>query len=208
LPENSKIAAIVLAAGTSRRFGSNKLLHSITHDGVTNPLIVYALLPWLEVFEKITIVVGNDSEPFCSEIDSVLGRLNSAAIHWVECKNSKSGMSASLAFGVRANINASGWVIGLADMPKVPSAAISGVRDALLKGASLAAPFCNGKRGHPVGFTSTYKEDLLMLQGDTGARHLLERDKVNLVNFEINNSGIFMDVDTLTDLENNKLHLG
>jgi molybdenum cofactor cytidylyltransferase len=128
--------------------------------------------------------------------------LTTCTINWVVCENSADGISASLACGVRANINASGWVIGLADMPKVPSAAIAGVRDALLEGASLAAPFCNGKRGHPVGFASPYKEDLLLLKGDTGARHLLERDKANLARIKTNDHGIFFDVDTQIDLQN------
>ncbi len=202
MPEISKIAAIVLAAGSSSRFGANKLLYPLTLGGVTKPLIVHSLLPWLEVFGQITVVVSNNSDQFCNEINTELGKLNATAIRWLECENSTTGMSASLACGVRANINALGWMIGLADMPKVPSAAIAGVRDLLLEGACLAAPFFDGKRGHPVGFASNYKEDLLMLQGDTGARHLLERDKVDLLQIEINDSGIFGDVDTQADLQN------
>ncbi len=110
-------------------------------------------------------------------------------------------MAASLACGVRANRDAAGWLIGLADMPAVPSSAIVGVRNALLTGASLAATFRNGKRGHPVGFALHYYDELLALQGDTGARRLLERNISNLVHIEIEHSGIFADIDIPGDLQ-------
>lgn len=202
MPEKSEIAAIVLAAGASRRFGANKLLHPLTIDGVTVPLAAHTLLRWLKAFEQITVVVGKGSDQFRNNIDTALGKLSASAIRWVVCENSALGMSASLVCGVSSNFNASGWVIGLADMPKIPPTAISGVRDALLKGANLAAPLSNGKRGHPVGFASRYKEDLLSLRGDTGARQILEREKANLVQVKIEDNGIFEDVDTLTDLQN------
>ena len=63
-------------------------------------------------------------------------------------------MAASLACGVRANPDAAGWLIGLADMPAVPPEAIAGVRNALVAGADLAATLCDGRRGHPVGIRS------------------------------------------------------
>lgn len=200
MPEKSQIAAIVLAAGSSRRFGANKLLYPLTLRGKTKPLIAHSLLPWLEVCKQVTVVVSNDTDQFCNEIETAMANLSDSAIHWVVCENSASGMSASLACGIRANLNASGWLIGLADMPKVPSAAIAGVRDALFNGASMAAPFCNGERGHPVAFSSQYKEELLLLLGDTGAKQILQRDKASLVQVEINDSGIFSDVDTQADL--------
>lgn len=202
MPEENNIAAILLAAGASRRFGTNKLLHPLTLGGVTQPLIAHSLLPWLAVFEQITVVISTESAQYCKDIDAVVGKLRASAIHWVVCENSATGVSASLACGVRANINAAGWVIGLADMPQVPSATIANVRDALLEGAGLAAPFCNGKRGHPVGFASPYKEELLLLQGDAGAKHLLERDKDKLAQINSENNGIFADVDTQADLHN------
>jgi len=202
LPEKNNIAAIVLAAGASSRFGTNKLLHPLTLGGVTKPLIAHSLMPWLEVFEQVTIVVGKDSNQFCNDVDTALGKLSASAINWIACEDSASGMSASLACGVRANINAAGWLIGLSDMPKLPSAAISGVFNAILEGASLAAPFCNDERGHPVGFSSYYKEDLLVLQGDTGAKQIIKRDKASLIKVNVEDNGIFVDVDTLTDLQN------
>ena len=201
VPDRNDIAAIVLAAGASRRFGSDKLLHPVTLHGVTLPLAAHSLLPWLEEFGHATVVVRPSAEAFCSAVETALGASNSAQIRWVVCADAALGMAASLACGVHANRGAAGWLIGLADMPAVPAAAIAGVRNALLAGAGLAAPFCDGRRGHPAGFSSHYREELLALRGDAGARRLLERDVSDVVHIKIGNDGIFADIDAPGDLQ-------
>jgi molybdenum cofactor cytidylyltransferase len=201
LPDKGDIAAVVLAAGASHRFGSDKLLHPVTLRGVTLPLAAHSLLPWLETFGQITVVVRPGAGTFCSAIETALGKIKSAPIRWIECADAAQGMAVSLVCGVRANRDAAGWLIGLADMPAVPMAAIAGVRNALSAGATLAAPSRAGRRGHPVGFASNYLEELLALQGDTGARRLLERDISNVVDIEIDDAGIFADIDVPGDLQ-------
>jgi molybdenum cofactor cytidylyltransferase len=190
----------VLAAGASRRFGSDKLLHSIALHGVSLPLVAHSLRPWLETFGHVNVVIKPGAETLCSGIETALGAGKSAQIYWVECIDAVQGMAASLVCGVRANVDAAGWMIGLADMPTVPTAAIAGVRDALLAGAALAAPACDGKRGHPVGFASSYRDELLALRGDTGARRLLERDISKLVEIDVDDAGILADIDIPGDL--------
>jgi molybdenum cofactor cytidylyltransferase len=201
VPDLCEITAIVLAAGASCRFGSDKLLHPVTLHGVTLPLAAHSILPWLETFGHITVVVRPASETFCSAIETALGATNAAAIRWTVCADAAQGMASSLVCGVLANRDASGWLIGLADMPRVPSSAIAGVRNALLAGAGLAAPTRDGRRGHPVGLASHYKKDLLVLQRNTGARSLLERDIDKVVQIKIDNVGIFADIDVPSDLQ-------
>ncbi len=191
----------MLAAGSSRRFGSDKLLHPLTLHGVTLPLAAHSLRPWLESFERITVVVRPGSETFCEAVTLALGATRSAALHWAVCQEAAQGMAASLACGVRANRDAAGWMIGLADMPTVPTGAIAGVRDALRSGADLAAATCGGRRGHPAGFNLRYYEELLALEGDSGARRLLERDSSTLVPIAVEHAGIFVDIDTPSDLQ-------
>ena len=190
----------MLAAGASHRFGSDKLLHPVTLHEVTLPLAAHSLLPWLETFGIISVIVRPEADAFCSAIETALGTGSASKIHWVVCENAAQGMSASLACGVRANREVNGWLIGLADMPAVPTEVIVGVRNALLNGAKLSAPYCNGKRGHPVGFASCYREELLAFQGDVGARGLIERDKSFVVPINIGGKGILTDVDIPDDL--------
>jgi molybdenum cofactor cytidylyltransferase len=200
MPDSGGIAAVVLAAGASRRFGSDKLLHPVTRHGATLPLAAHSLLPWLYTFRQVSVVVRPGSEAFCDAIEAALGVTRAAAICWEVCEDAAEGMAASLARGVYANRAAAGWMIGLADMPAVPLAAIAGVRNALLGGAGLAAPVCAGRRGHPAGFAARYLDELLSLQGDAGARSLLERDDSEVVYVGTCDEGIFTDIDSPDDL--------
>lgn len=190
----------MLAAGASHRFGSDKLLHALTLRGATMPLAAHSLLPWLETFGDISVVIRPGADAFCSAIEKALGAVKSAQISWIECADAVQGMAASLVCGISTNPDAEGWLIGLADMPAVPIAAIAGVRDALTAGAAIAVPTRTGRRGHPVGFAARYLDDLLALQGDNGARRLLERDVEKLVEIQIDDAGIFADIDVPGDL--------
>jgi molybdenum cofactor cytidylyltransferase len=196
-----EIAAVVLAAGASIRFGSDKLLHRLTLHGVTMPLAAHSLLPWLEKFSQVTVVVRTESDTFCRAIESALELKQSTKINWIACADAHLGMAASLVCGVRANHDAAGWLIGLADMPAVPVEAISGVCKALSAGAAMAAPFGAGRRGHPVGFASHYRDELLALSGDKGARCLLDRDRSKVVDIKIDDAGIFADIDIPGDMQ-------
>ena len=195
------IAAIVLAAGSSRRFGTDKLLHPLGQGQDALPLAARSLLPWLQTFNQVTVVVRPDSERLQNAVAQALGRDYAARIHWQVCPDSDLGMSASLVEGVSAHLQAAGWLVGLADMPAVPPEVIDAVGSAIAGGALLAAPYYQGRRGHPVGFSAHYLEDLLALEGDSGARRILVRDAEWLHPVETDDSGILYDIDSPEDLQ-------
>ena len=119
----------------------------------------------------------------------------------VPCPVAERGLGASLAWGVTHSPGGHGWIIALADMPFVQAQTIVEVVHALEAGAAIAAPFFQGRRGHPVGFAADFGEELRILDGDEGARSLLERHAARLAWVEVNDPGILRDVDIPRDLE-------
>lgn len=108
------------------------------------------------------------------------------------------GMGHGLAAAVAASPEADGWVVALADMPWMPAAAVIAVADALASRETIAAPAYRGRRGHPVGFGTAWREHLMALRGDQGARDLLLSRQLRLLDWADEN--ILRDVDTPADL--------
>jgi molybdenum cofactor cytidylyltransferase len=190
-------AAVVLAAGAARRFDGEKLATVLSLNGREALLIVHAVRPWLEVFERVTVVL----RPLGDSLRALLlAEYASERLNFVICERAEDGMGASLGAGVAANADANGWVIGLADMPCVPVSAIAAVNAAIAAGAALAAPYFNARRGHPIGFSRHYYDELTALHGDEGGRSILQRDQMQTQHIEIADRGILLDIDTPEDL--------
>ncbi len=111
------------------------------------------------------------------------------------------GMGTSIAAGVTAAAGASGWVISLGDMPSIRVGTVMAVADALRAGARIVVPVVGGKRGHPVGFSAHYLARLLALTGDTGAREILNADALFIEEIDVDDAGIFADIDTVANLK-------
>jgi molybdenum cofactor cytidylyltransferase len=103
---------------------------------------------------------------------------------------------------VSATDRADGWIVALGDMPLVSPATIRAVRDALVDGALLAAPVAraSGARGHPVAFSAALRPELLALDGDVGARGIVERHRDELRILPTEDPGIVIDLDTPAQL--------
>jgi molybdenum cofactor cytidylyltransferase len=125
-------------------------------------------------------------------------RLTEVGCEVVVCPDADKGMGASLVHALSQMSSARGWIIALADMPYVQPATIGALAAAVEKGAGIAAPVMNGKRGNPVAFSRIHLEELLQLRGDEGARRLLNTHPVTAIAVE--DPGILRDVDTPDDL--------
>lgn len=181
----SEIAGILLAAGSSTRFGGDKLLHPLP-DGT--PVAVAAGRSLLAAVPRACAVV----RPGDGRLAAALAALGLAI---VENPQAASGMGTSLAAGVRATREADGWIIALADMPWIRSGTIASLADGLREGASMIAPAHRGRRGHPVGFSSRWHHELCQLTGDRGARGLLTAHAELLEVLESDDPGINRDID-------------
>ncbi|MBI4291437.1 MAG: nucleotidyltransferase family protein [Betaproteobacteria bacterium] len=187
----AQICGILLAAGSSSRFGSNKLLHRLP-DGM--PIAAAAARNMLAALPRTIAVV----RPGAKRLAQLLRETGCTV---VTSRNARSGMGASLASGVRASGESRGWVVALADMPFIRPASIRSVAVQLAQGAAIAAPSRAGTRGHPVGISRRFREDLLRLTGDQGARMLLQRYAEAITVIEIDDPGVLRDIDTPEDLE-------
>lgn len=185
------ITGVLLAAGEGCRFGGDKLAAELADGRVLASAAGEAMVAAL----PRVIAVVRPRQPQLAEALQAVG----CAV--IDCPEATAGMGASLGCGVRASPDADGWVIGLADMPWIRPATIRAVAAALAEGAPLAAPACDGRRGHPVGFSREFGKDLAALGGDAGARAILaaNADRVRLI--ETDDRGVVSDVDTPADLD-------
>jgi len=190
------IRGILLAAGYSKRFGSNKLLQALPAGApeAGTPIGLAAARHLLEALPESIAVV----RPRAQKLGKIL---RDAGCNTVVCKNASEGMGTSLAAGVRAASEADGWVVALADMPFIRPETIRIVAKALQEGAAIAAPSFHGERGHPVGFARRFLEELSSLRGDDGARQFLRQhpEWVNIL--EVDDPAVVRDIDKPSDLE-------
>lgn len=191
----AKIRGILLAAGSSKRFGSNKLLQALPagtpHAGV--PIALAAARNFIEALPESIAVL----RPRAQKLGQLL---RDAGCNTVVCRNAGEGMGTSLAAGVRAAPDADGWIVALADMPFLRPETIRVIAQAISDGAAIAAPAYRGERGHPVGFARRFFEELSALHGDSGARALLDRHPDSVTAYEVDDPGVLRDIDKPSDL--------
>jgi molybdenum cofactor cytidylyltransferase len=190
-------AAIVLAAGEGRRFGSAKQLAPL-HG---RPLLQHVVdaIEAVAALRDVVVVLGARAEEVVAGI-----RLDGARI--VRCGDWQEGMSASLRAGVAAlpqGVDTA--LILLGDQPLVTPAAITRVLDLAIaeaadeRGADAVRATYGGVPGHPVALGRRLLARVPALRGDAGARDLLRTAAVRLV--PAGPPGAGTDVDTPEELE-------
>ncbi len=184
------IVGVLLAAGVGTRFGGGKLLAPLP-DGT--PVGVRAARNLRAGVDRGVAVV----RPADLRLASLLER---EGFDLARFPRAEEGMGASLAFGVASSPEADGWLVALADMPFIRPGTIEAVSRSLRGGAWIAAPSHLGRRGHPVAFSRVLFPDLVRLSGDEGARSLLATHAARVETFDCDDPGIFVDVDTSSDL--------
>jgi molybdenum cofactor cytidylyltransferase len=184
------IAAILLAAGAGKRFGGDKLLHPLD-DGVA--IAAHAARNLAAAGLEVIAVVRWGDFP-------LYNMLEEEGCQVTMFQDAARGMGASLAHGIAQVRAADGWVVALADMPRIAPETIGCVVSELEGGALIAAPARKGERGHPVGFGAGLREELLALGGDQGARAVVERHRDAVKLFECDDPGILLDVDRKNDI--------
>ena len=195
------VAAVVLAAGRSIRMGGpNKLIAEIGGK----PLVRIAAEEALASRAKPVIVVtGHQRE----RVEAALAGLPVRLVHNPDFAQ---GLATSVRAGIAAMpITADGAVICLGDMPQVDAVLIDRLIAAFdpEKVALAVVPTFDGERGNPVLWSRRFFPDLLGLEGDMGARHLIGRYGEAVVEVPVTGKAAFTDIDTQEALDGIKAEI-
>lgn len=184
------ITGILLAAGSGSRFGGGKLLHPLS-DGT--PIGIASLRSLKAAVGDVVAVVREGDE-------RLREALAAEDVRVALCMDANVGQSRSLICGVRASMDAAGWVFALGDMPFVAPATTRAIAAALADADGIVLPQYQGKRGNPVGFSARYRPLLLDLEGDEGARSIVRQRPAEIRLVECDDPGILRDIDRREDL--------
>ncbi|HEY3694359.1 nucleotidyltransferase family protein [Phenylobacterium sp.] len=189
-----RLEALVLAAGLGRRFGGGKLTAPWNGGVLLDGALAAA---FAAPARSVTLVTGADAD-----------RVAAAARAWADRAGQPDrlavahapafaeGLGASLRTGAAVlPADAAGVFIFLGDMPRVPTAVLQSLADAVLAGAPAAAPQFAGRRGNPVLLGAALIPALDALTGDQGAREILRRLGDRLALVEAPDDGVLFDVD-------------
>ncbi len=185
-----RIAAVVLAAGRSRRMGEeNKLLSPIAG----RPMVAHAVEAALRSrADPVVVVTGHDGE-------AVRAALAGLDVRFVDNPDYAAGMSTSLRAGLAAlPEDIDGAVICLGDMPRVSAALIDRLIESFDAdaGRAICVPCHRGRRGNPVLWAARFFPEMARLSGDRGARRLLVAHDASVHEVAWEDDGVLIDVDT------------
>lgn len=191
---------ILLAAGLGTRFAAaapdagSKLMARLP-DG--RPVALAAAQHLLQATAGVVAVVRPGNE-------TLAGLLRDAGCDVLTSDAAERGMGASIAAAANYLMKTASalgapnaYLVALADMPWILPDTLAQLAD--LSGRhAVTAPVYQGQRGHPVGFSAALLPELAALDGDTGARGIVRRHQVYVV--ECKDPGVIRDVDTPDDL--------
>lgn len=180
--------ALVLAAGFSSRFGSDKRAHKLP-DGT--PLLL-ATLDKYKTFSQLAVVIRDPEDEPAQWL-----RAASRDVTLIVAADARLGMAHSLAAGIAGISEWSYAFIVLADMPFVAETTLAQLRSTMEASTtpSIIVPTFNDRPGHPVGFDVAFFEQLRTLKGDEGARSILQRCAPQIVEVPVTDPGIHQDID-------------
>jgi molybdenum cofactor cytidylyltransferase len=188
MPE-ARVHAIVLAAGRSSRMGGpNKLLAAFDGEPLVRRIVAAASASKVT---GITVVVGHQRARIAEALDSLRATI-------VENRDFAEGLSSSLKAGI-ANLApmVSGALVVLGDMPGISTDDLDRLIAAFRRsgGKAIVRATHAGKRGNPVILPRHLFAAVAALEGDTGARHIVEAEGNDVIDVELGEAAS-VDVDT------------
>ena len=191
------IGAIVLAAGSSRRFGGDKRKAALPNGKM---VIHQSVETALTCFDEVTLALRYGDNALAEELSTLI---SNPKLNIFQAPDSALGMGHSLANTIGQVGNWDGVFIFLADMPHLQQATINQLKETFnttRTNEPIIAPTHNGQLGHPVGFAACYFNALAALTGDKGARPVINANTAKVIEVTVDDPGVLKDVDTPQDL--------
>ena len=186
------IAAVVLAAGASTRFGSQKLLAPVRGAPLVRRTVEQVLAAGLD---SVVVVLGREHQ-------AVRAALDDLPVRFVVNPDFRDGLSTSLRTGLRDLGRAfDAAIVALGDQPGISGSTIASlIEEYRRSGQPIVVPVYAGTRGNPVLFDASVFPELEAVGGDQGGREVIGRDpsRVATVSFPFAMPG---DVDTVEDYQ-------
>jgi molybdenum cofactor cytidylyltransferase len=180
------LAAIILSGGASRRMGSPKALLSYQGRPFLEHLLEVAHHPKIGVRR---IVLGADAEPIAKEVDLAPGEI-------VINEEWEKGQLSSLKAALRSlPPQTDGAILLLIDHPLISSTLVDELIETFYKsGKPIVLPVFDGRRGHPVIFSSALYEELLNAPPETGARSVVWAHSAEVQIVQTNEEGCVLNL--------------
>ena len=185
------IWAVVLAAGESRRMGTQKLLLPFGETTVVGAVVGTALASRVN---RVLAVLGADK-------DAVRLKLEPFSIDFAINENFAQGMLSSVQAGFRAlPPDAKAAVVMLGDQPFLPARVVDAVVEGFRRsGKGIVVPAFHGRRGHPVLVGLKYRGEVLALDPADGLRRLMRAHPEDIFEVEVEDANILRDMDVPED---------
>ena len=186
----SGVAAILLAAGRSRRMGAFKPLLPFGNTTVIQSCINYLSTGGSE---EIVVVAGHRAE-------NIREQLQDSSLRFVVNSEPESPMGVSIACGIRAlPESARAALIALVDHPAVPAAVIATLIAEWEQGALLVKPTWQERGGHPVLVDLRFREQLQSLDESGGLKAFFAAHAPLVKRVAVNSPYVARDMDTWDD---------
>ena len=184
------ITGIILASGLSRRMKRDKLLIKLEGKALVEHVIEACKASHLD---RIILVYRSE------EVKKIAEK---HGIETVYNENAKLGQSQAIIKGLEIADPQSSYMFITGDQPLIEPELINKlIREFKDKKASILVPYYGKDRGMPSIFRSEYREELMELRGDKGAREIISRDQDKVHRVNIDDLRMGMDIDTEEDLE-------
>ena len=184
---NDAVGAIVLAAGFSTRFGSNKLLAKLANG---NTVIAQTTQRINAALANSVLVTRPELAPMLSACDIELRVFDHA----------ERGLGATLAYAMEFAQAWSGCLICLADMPFIAPSTYQALAEQITDDG-IVIPSFESREGNPVGFGKRWFPQLAELDGDSGGRCLIKANPQSVIYFPTDDQAVLNDIDTAEDLD-------